>query len=233
MDERFVRSLGALEESELAALRRKKLLIAGCGGLGGYLAEYLLRLGVGEIVAADSERFERSNLNRQLLCTEESVGRRKAFSAAERAALVAPDCRFTGHICRLDEKTLPGLLRGCDAALDALDNVESRRLLKAACDAEGIPCVFGAVGGWVATAALSLPGDALPELLYPEDYVQEDRSVLPFTPALGAALQAALCARYLCGRHVEAGRLYCFDLLEMDFREIRLTAAPPRGEGNG
>ena len=77
MDERFVRSLGALEEEELAALRGKKLLIAGCGGLGGYLAEYLLRLGVGELIVADPERFERSNLNRQLLCTEESLGRHK------------------------------------------------------------------------------------------------------------------------------------------------------------
>ncbi len=222
MDERYLRCLGALEEEELAALRGKKLLIAGCGGLGGYLAEYLLRLGVGELVAVDPERFERSNLNRQLLCTEESVGRFKAAAAAERAVLVAPDCRFTGHICRLDEKTLPGLLRGCDAALDALDNPQSRKLLKAACDAEGIPYCFGAVGGWVAQAALSLPGDALPELLYPESYAQEDAGILPFTPALGAALQAALCVRFLCGRSVEPGRLYSFDLLRMDLREIRL-----------
>ena len=230
MDERFVRSLGALEEEELAALRGKKLLIAGCGGLGGYLAEYLLRLGVGELIVADPERFERSNLNRQLLCTEESLGRHKAAAAAERAALVAPDCRFFGHVCRLDEKTLPGLLRGCDAALDALDNVPSRKLLKAACDAAGVPLLFGAVGGWVAQAAVSLPGDALPELLYPEDYAQEDKSVLPFTPALGAAMQAALCAKLLCGRSVEPGRLYSFDLLQMDFRSIRLCAEERRTE---
>ncbi len=229
MDERYIRSLGALEERELTALRGKKLLIAGCGGLGGYLAEYLLRLGVGEIVAADPERFERSNLNRQLLCTEESLGRFKAEAAARRAALIAPESRFFGHICRLDERTLPGLLRGCDAALDALDDPASRKLLKAACDEAGIPYIFGAVGGWVAQAALSLPGDALPELLYPENYAQEDPSVLPFTPALGAALQAALCARFLCGRSVEPGRLYSFDLQRMDFREIRLNAQDTGG----
>ncbi|MBR0209060.1 MAG: ThiF family adenylyltransferase [Oscillospiraceae bacterium] len=222
MDERFARSLGALEEEELAALRGKKLLIAGCGGLGGYLAEYLLRLGVGELVAADPERFERTNLNRQLLCTEESLGRYKAAAAAARAAAVAPDCRFTGHICRLDEKALPGLLRGCDAALDALDDVESRRLLKAECDRQGIPYVFGAVGGWVAQAALSLPGDAFLDRLYPPDYAQEERSVLPFTCSLGAALQAALCARYLCGRGVEPGRLYSFDLERMDLQQVML-----------
>ncbi len=221
MDERFIRSLGALEEKELAALREKKLLIAGCGGLGGYLAEYLLRLGVGELVVADPERFARSNLNRQLWCTEESLGRFKAAAAAERAALVAPDCRFTGHICRLDGKTLPGLLRGCDAALDALDNVESRRLLKAECDRQGIPYVFGAVGGWVAQAALSLPGDGFLDRLYPAGYEQTENSVLPFTPALGAALQSALCVRFLCGRPVEPERFYSFDLERMDLAEIK------------
>ncbi len=222
MDERFIRSLGALEEKELAALREKKLLIAGCGGLGGYLAEYLLRLGVGELVVADPERFARSNLNRQLWCTEESLGRFKAAAAAERAALVAPDCRFTGHICRLDEKTLPGLLRGCDAALDALDSVESRRLLKKACDRQGVPYIFGAVEGWVAQAALSLPGDGFLDKLYPAEYEQDEKSVLPFTCALGAAMQTALCARALCGRPVEPGLLYSFDLERMDLRQIRL-----------
>ena len=47
MDERFVRNLGALTEEECALLGKKRVLLAGCGGLGGYLLEYLLRLGVG------------------------------------------------------------------------------------------------------------------------------------------------------------------------------------------
>jgi molybdopterin/thiamine biosynthesis adenylyltransferase len=222
MDERYVRNLGALSEEDCAALRGKKVLIAGCGGLGGYLLEYLLRLGVGEIAAADPDRFARANLNRQLLCTEENLGRYKAEAAARRAAQIAPDTRFFGHICRLDEGNLPGLLAGCDAALDALDSAADRKKLKAACDAAGIPYVFGAVSGWVAQAALSLPGDALPELLYPADYAPEDAGVLSFTPALCAALQASLCLRWLCGLPVEPGKLYCFDLLRMDLRELRL-----------
>lgn len=222
MDERFIRNLGALSAEETAILRGKKVFIAGCGGLGGYLAEYLLRVGVGEIAAADGDRFERSNLNRQLLCTGRNLGCRKAEAAALRAAEIAPDTAFSGHVCRLDGRNLPGLLRGCDAALDALDSAADRRLLKAACDREGIPCVFGGVDGWVAQAALSLPGDGLAELLYPADCAAEDRGVLAFTPALGAALQAALCVRWLCGRPVEPGRLYAFDLLHMDFAELRL-----------
>jgi len=222
MERRYLRSLGPLTEEELELLRGRKVLIAGCGGLGGYLAEYLLRLGVGHIVMADGDRFEASNLNRQLLCTGESLGRPKTELAAERAALVNPDVAFTAAARRLDAESLPALLRGCDAALDALDNVRSRRLLKEACDRQGIPCVFGAVAGWIAQAAVSLPGDGLLEQLYPPEYTEEREGVLPFTPALGAALQAALCVRLLCSRPVECGRLYCFDLSDMSFAELLL-----------
>ena len=222
MEERTLRNLGALSAEEQAALRGKKVLIAGCGGLGGCLAEYLLRLGVGEIAAADFDRFEPTNLNRQLYCTERTLGRYKAEAAARRAEELGRGGALTGHVCRLDEKTLPGLLRGCDLALAALDSAESRRVLKAACDAEGIPVVFGAISGWVAQAALSLPGDGLAELLYPADYAAPDSGVLSFTCALCAALQASLAVRYLCSRAVEPGKLCSFDLERMDFAEIKL-----------
>ena len=52
MDERYVRNLGALTEQECNLLRTKTVFVAGCGGLGGYLIEMLLRLGVGTICAA-------------------------------------------------------------------------------------------------------------------------------------------------------------------------------------
>ena len=161
MDHRFVRNLGALTEEECALLASKTVLLAGCGGLGGYLLEYLLRLGVGHVLAADPEAFEPSNLNRQLLCTAENLGQSKAEAAAERAAALGLPGRVSAHPLRLDGENLPALLRGCDAALDALDSVAARRTLKTACDAAGLPYVHGAASGWRAQAALSLPGDGL------------------------------------------------------------------------
>lgn len=222
MEDRLIRNLGALSEADCAALRERKVLIAGCGGLGGYLAEYLLRLGVGEVAAADFDRFGPENFNRQLLCTVRTLGRLKVEAAALRAAEIAPDAAFSGHVCRLGEENLDGLLRGCDLAFDALDNAPARRALKAACDRAGVPCVFGGVSGWTAQAALSLPGDGMAELLFPEGYEAENRGVLAFTPALGAAMQAALGLRRLCGLPAETGRLYSFDLREMDFASLRL-----------
>ena len=107
-------------------------------------------------------------------------------------------------------------MAGCDIVLDALDNIPSRRILASACEAERIPYIYGAIAGWVAQAAISMPGDGLIEALYPDSAAVRDKSVLSFTPALCAAMQSALCTRLLCGREVEEDRLYLYDLLHME-----------------
>jgi len=123
----------------------------------------------------------------------------------------------------LTEENAAQLLRDCDIAVDALDNIPGRRLLAAACEKAGLPLVYGAISGWVAQAALSMPGDKLVEKLYPEDTVVRDKSVLSFTPALCASMQAALCVKYLVGRPVEAGKIRYFDLLNQEFETILMA----------
>ena len=220
MEERYIRNLGALSEDECALLREKTVLVAGCGGLGGYLIEMLLRLGVGEIRAADGDRFEASNLNRQLLAVPALLGRSKAEIAAERAAAVNPDVRFTAVPEFVTEANAAQLVRGCDAVLDALDNIASRRMLAQACARAGIPLVHGAICGWSAQAAVVLPGDGLMERIYPEGAALKSKASLSFTPPFCAALQTALCVRLLTGRGVEAGKLYVADLLDMELQSL-------------
>ena len=104
--------------------------------------------------------------------------------------------------------------------LDALDNIPGRKLLAKACSKAGIPFIHGAISGWVAQAAISMPDDNLMELLYPQETVLKDKSVLSFTPALCASMQASLCIRLLTGRPVETGILYYYDLLNQEFEVI-------------
>ena len=211
MNERYIRNLGALTAAEQTALRGKRVLVAGCGGLGGYLIELLARLGIGELRAADGDVFERSNLNRQLLSAPASLGRNKALAAKERVECIAPETGITAFPDYVTAENAPGLIRGCDAVLDGLDSASARIMLKAACDRERVPFIYGAVGGWTAQAALLLPGIPLPETLCPAE-PPEDKSVPAPVPALCAAVQASLCLRLLLGRPVEPGRVYCFDL---------------------
>lgn len=220
MEERYIRNLGALTEAECALLRQKTALVAGCGGLGGYLIEMLLRLGVGEIRAADGDRFEASNLNRQLLSAPALLGRAKAEIAAERAAVVNPEVRFVAFPEFVTEENAARLICGCDAVLDALDNIAARRMLAGACAAAGVPLVHGAICGWSAQAAVVLPGDGLIDRIYPEGAALSGKASLSFTPPFCAAMQLALCVRLLTGREVETGKLYVADLLDMELLSL-------------
>ena len=220
MDERYIRNLGALTEEECALLRTKTVFVAGCGGLGGFLIEMLLRLGVGTIRAADGDVFEASNLNRQLLSSPQALGQPKAEAAAERAALVNPGVRFVPIPEFVTEENAVRLIRGCDAVLDALDNIGARRILARACAAEGIPMIHGAICGWSAQAAVILPGDDLIDKIYPENAVLGSKTSLSFTPPFCAAMQTALCTRLLTGRPLETGRVYMADLLDMEWESL-------------
>lgn len=223
MTDRHIRNIPALTEAEQARLAGKTVAVIGCGGLGGHLIELLCRVGVGTIRAVDGDVFEESNLNRQLLSTTETLGTSKAAAALRRCAVIDPSVRVIPYPVFLDEHNIRALLSGCDVVLDALDTIEARRILSAACAELGIPCVYGAISGWVAQAALSFPGDGFIERLYPDGTVLTDKSALSFTPALCASIQAALCVKLLAGRPVNPGVLYHCDLLDQEFEAIPMT----------
>ena len=223
MDARYERNIPALTEEECSILRKKRVLVVGCGGLGGHLIDQLTRIGIGAIRAVDGDVFEPSNLNRQLLSKVSLLGTGKARTAAEHIRAVNPDTEAEAVEAFMTEANVPELLRDCDAVLDGLDNPESRKLLAAACARANIPYIYGAISGWVAQAAISMPGDNLMELLYPEDTILTDKSVLSFTPALCASLQTSLCVKLLVGRPVSTGTIYYFDLLNQEFEIIPFT----------
>ena len=65
--DRYDRNYPAISEEEQEKLKNSRIFVAGCGGLGGYILEFLIRIGVGNIIACDGDSFCESNLNRQLL----------------------------------------------------------------------------------------------------------------------------------------------------------------------
>lgn len=223
MDQRYLRNIPALTEQECALLRTKKVAVIGCGGLGGYLIEYLSRLGIGFLRAVDADVFDASNLNRQLLSETSTLGKSKAEAAAARVRAVNPDVSVDAVTAYLDDSNALSLIRDCDAVLDALDTIAARKSLARACSDAGIPYIYGAISGWVAQAGISMPGDSMIDILYPESAQIRDKSVLCFTPALCASMQAALCVKLLTGKNTDAGTLYYFDLLNQEFECIPMT----------
>lgn len=224
LSERYSRNIGAITQAEQEVLRAKSVLIAGGGGLGGYVLAHMLRIGVGGITLCDFDVFDETNLNRQLLCTLDTLGASKAQTAAEYAAVVNPDVRFRALRERLDGDSCRRILPGHDLVIDALDNVESRIELASACREAGLPLVYGAVGGWTLQAAVIMPehpAKAL-ERLYAGGAAAEP-SCLSFTPSVCAGIQAAEAVKLLLGKPSELeGRMFVMDLLHNDSFSLSL-----------
>ena len=165
MQDRYLRNVPALTEEECRLLSEKRVLIVGCGGLGGNLISILSRIGIGHLRIVDGDVFEPTNLNRQLFSSVTALGHNKARIAAQRASFINPDVEVDVVEEFFTEENADALLRDCDIVMDALDNIPGRRLLSAACRKAGLPLVYGAISGWVAQWALSLPGDKLVEKL--------------------------------------------------------------------
>lgn len=231
MQERYIRNLGPLTEEECLLLRQRRVFLAGCGGLGGYLLEHLLRAGVGAITVCDGDTIVPSNLNRQLLADMESLGRSKTEAACARAALVNPEAAVEARPVFLTADNALGLIAGHDLALDALDSPAARRILASACRQAGIPLVHGAIRGWYAQAAVILPDSGMMEQLYPADApAAPDQGSLSPTVGLCAAIQAGEAVKLLCGRLSPlAGRLLWVDLVEQEYQVVSFCPeGPPR-----
>lgn len=212
----------SLDENEKAKLRSAKVCLAGCGGLGGYIAEYLLRLNIGALIAVDGDVFSESNLNRQLLCTEESLGKSKAEAVKQRAREIKSKTVVTSVREYLTEDNAEKMISDCDIVIDALDSLAARKILHSACKKRGIPMVFGAIGAWRVQFAVLMPDcrflDRMEEM---PEYHGED--MLSFIPALCASYQVAEAVKLLCGAKSEYENKLCdIDLLINEKIEIEL-----------
>lgn len=103
--ESFIRTEMLLGGDALARLRRAHVAVVGLGGVGGYAVEALARSGVGELTLLDSDCVSRSNLNRQILATRDTVGQPKAELAAARVKAIYPDCIVHPLVMRYDDTT--------------------------------------------------------------------------------------------------------------------------------
>lgn len=225
MNIRYSRNFPALSQEDMDKLTDSRVLVAGCGGLGGYVIEYLARMGIGSLTVVDGDVFTESNLNRQLLCTAEDLGMSKALAAAERVRLIDPSISVTPVCEYLTEANAPALLADADLVIDCLDSIESRLMLEGAAADAGLYIVHGAISGWDLQAMLVPPGSGLLSSIYADTPEDDTKTSLSFTPAACASLQVSLAVRYLCGLGVpEDGTLYVGSLVDLNFHTIDLSA---------
>jgi len=132
-------------EEGQAKLKKARVLVVGAGGLGAPLLLYLTAAGVGTIGIIDFDIVELSNLQRQILFTEEDIGESKVGRAISRLKELNPHTSFIGHQEKLTAGNALDILKEYDIVADGSDNFATRYLVNDACVLLRIPNVYGSI----------------------------------------------------------------------------------------
>lgn len=222
---RYLKNYAAISVTEQSQLAKKRILIVGCGGLGGYLLEYLGRLGVGHITIVDGDVFDETNLNRQLLSSQINLGKPKVLAAKHRMLAINPLVHLETVQENLTEENAASLVKDHDIVLDALDNIPDRLLLQRTCKEVGLPLVHGALAGWYGQVCVIQPGEDLLDLIYGNYDIEQGEEIetgsLSFTAGLVASIQASEAVKLLLGKPKLNRELLAVDLLRSQFDCIK------------
>ncbi|MDD5177410.1 MAG: molybdopterin-synthase adenylyltransferase MoeB [Sterolibacterium sp.] len=216
-------------------LLESRALVVGAGGLGSPVALYLASAGVGSLTLADGDTVDLTNLQRQILHRNSSVGRPKAESGRDTLADINPECRVLALAERLDGERLKSEIAVADVVLDCSDNFATRHAINRACVEFNKPLVSGAAvrfDGQVSVFDSRLTSSPCYHCLFPEGQdVEEVRCAVmgvfaPLTGIIGS-VQAAEALKLLigCGESL-AGRLLLLDGLAMEWRSITVPRDP-------
>ncbi|AZV56955.1 HesA/MoeB/ThiF family protein [Clostridium sp. AWRP] len=227
--ERYVRNMKTLSKEENNNLKKFKVCVVGCGGIGGYVIEMLGRIGIGSITAVDGDVFEESNLNRQILSSTDTIGFSKAQEAKARMEKVNPLIEIKALEKMLTEDTACSILSNHDVVVDALDSIPARLLLQRSCKKLNIPMVYGAIAGWYAQVTTIFPGDDTLNKIYNVDKrtakgIEKEMGNPSFTPALAASIQVSEVIKILLGRgELLRKKMVFIDLLSTEYDIVPLV----------
>ena len=141
MDSQFSRTLLLLGEKGLSRLFQSRVAIVGCGAVGSYVAEALVRGGVGFVRLIDFDVVATSNINRQLFALHSTIGQKKVEVASQRLKDINPNCQIESVDALLDENNVESLLADVDFVADAIDDRQAKIALYKECQHKNIPFI--------------------------------------------------------------------------------------------
>jgi len=226
LPKRYLRNFNSMSLDDQTRLAESTVLLVGLGGLGGYILEILGRSGVGTFILADGDRFEESNLNRQILGTVDTLEKSKVKSAEIRLKKINPFCRCKILFNFLAREDLPGLVQNVDLVVDALGGIEFRPDLVEESSRAGVPLVTGFLAGTTGLASVVYPGGKSPCVFWQgknRDGAENILGNMAPTVSLIASVQSAEVIRLLTGKESSlAGRVFLADFETLTFDLLEL-----------
>lgn len=141
----FSRHERLVKKKGMELIGKAHVAVFGIGGVGGYAAEALARAAVGSITLVDCDDIEQSNVNRQIVALESTIGMPKTDVMRERIKDINPDCTVIARKVFVDEQNIAELLNGVNYAVDAVDCVSAKLTIICECKERGIE-VISAMG---------------------------------------------------------------------------------------
>ena len=227
-----------LEEIDIAGqetLLKSHALVIGAGGLGSAAAPYLAAAGIGHITLMDHDQVELTNLQRQIMHTEKSVGKSKVNSGKEFLQQLNASIQIETIEAKATAALLDELLPSVDIVLDCTDNFASRHLINASCVKHRTPLVSGSALGFDGQISVFDPRNAASPcyacVFAPDDDFAEVScsSMGIFSPLVGiiGAIQAAQAIQVLIGfGEVLVGRMLLWNARTTQIDEFKISRNP-------
>lgn len=210
-----------------------KALIIGLGGLGSPAALYLAAAGVGHLHLVDGDQVDLSNLQRQIIHSNKSIGEDKVSSAKQQLLSINPNIRITTSNTVLDTSNLTKAINDCDIVLDCTDNFASRFSINTLCHREKTPLVSGAAIRWEGQVSVFTYSneEACYQCIYPDNSDEElrcsENGVLAPIVGIIGSIQACEALKQLTNvGQTLGGRLLILDGLTMQWRTMKLRQDP-------
>ena len=130
-----------LVEDKINDIKSKKVLVVGVGGVGSYTVESLIRCGIGSITIIDNDNIDITNLNRQLMTTQNNIGESKVDVLKNRILSINPNCNVNAINIFLDDSNIDSIVDDYDYIVDACDTVKTKVSLIKICNKKNIKLI--------------------------------------------------------------------------------------------
>ena len=142
MNDRFLRTIGVIGEDNFKKLNNSSVIVFGLGGVGGAACEALVRSGIGSVAIVDKDVVDITNINRQIIATDETVGMKKTDAMKKRLLSINPSLKIVEYdLFYLPETADEINLSEYDFVVDCIDNVTAKLELVERCNRLGVPVI--------------------------------------------------------------------------------------------
>ncbi|MEM0284821.1 MAG: HesA/MoeB/ThiF family protein [Sulfolobales archaeon] len=224
--ERYARQLPLIGIDGQRKLLKSTALVVGAGGLGSSVLPYLVAAGVGRILIVDKGYVDLPDLNRQVLYSEDDLGKAKAIVAAERLRRLNSSISIVSYIMDVTDKHFEELVMSADVIVDCLDNWTARFVLNELAVKHLKPLVHAGVQEFYGQATTVIPGQTpcLKCIVPKASDRGEPIPIIGFTPAVLGSIEASEVIKILLGeKPALAGILLVVDLKNVEFSKIRIV----------